>query len=142
MQRVAELVEQRLRVVERDQHRLARRPLTKLLLFDVIAVAAAVEPVLRAVAGGPRARALARAREVVAVEQAAMCADRVLGDVVHLPDAHVGMEHRHLAGDLGEAEAVELLGRPERRRDHVVQLEVRLQLAWSRSYFALRTFSA
>jgi hypothetical protein len=36
VQRVAELVEQRLGVVERDQDRLAGAPLTKLLLFDVI----------------------------------------------------------------------------------------------------------
>ena len=75
-------------------------PLTKLLLFDVIAVDAAVEPVLRPVAGGPRARTLAGAREVVEVEESPMGAG---GASRHFEHADVGMEHRHLAGDLREA---------------------------------------
>ena len=38
------------------------------------------------------------------------------------------MEHGHRAGDLRERQAVQLLGHRVRRRDHVVQLEVRLEL--------------
>ena len=38
VQRVAELVEQRLGIVQRDQHGLAGAPFTKLVLFDAIAV--------------------------------------------------------------------------------------------------------
>ncbi|HSE56405.1 MAG TPA: hypothetical protein VLB03_11785, partial [Nocardioidaceae bacterium] len=38
------------------------------------------------------------------------------------------MKHRQLAGDLGEPDVVPLLGGPERGGDHVVQLEIRLQL--------------
>ena len=99
MQRVAELVEQRLRIVERDQHRLAGAPFTKLLLFDVIGGDRAVS-VSAPGSSMPRRPSACRTRKAVEVEQPAM---RPGGRVLHLPHAHVGMEDRHLAGDLGKA---------------------------------------
>ena len=59
---------------------------------------------------------------------------RHVGD---LEDADVGMEHRHLAGDLGEPDVVAPLGRPQRGRHHVVQLEIRLQLGLIEVVFRL-----
>ena len=76
VQRVAELVEQRLRIVQRDQHGLARRALHEVVVVRRDRRDAAVERALRAVGDRPRARALARAREVVEVEQAAVRARR------------------------------------------------------------------
>ena len=84
--RVAELVEQGLGVVERDQHRLAGGALDEVVVVrrdrrDRLAG----ERLVAAIARGPRAGALALAREVVAVEQADVGAGRL---VLDLPDAN------------------------------------------------------
>ena len=115
MDGVAEFVEQGLGVVEADQHRLARPGLGEIVVVraedDVVAEQAGAGPI----AGHPGARALARAREHVAVEDA----DILAGAVGDPPGPDVRMPDRHLAGILVEVEAVELPRHVEHALDHV-----------------------
>ena len=81
-------------------------------------------PSAAAIAGHPGARALAGAGEHVAVEEADVVAVAV-GDP---PGADVRVEDRDLAGISVKLEAVELPGHVEHAVDHVVELEVGLDL--------------
>ena len=131
---MAELVKQRLRVGQRDQHRLARRALDEVVVVRRNRRDRTVHRVLRAMARRPRARSLSRSREVVEIEQRAM---RAAVRVDDFPHAHVRMKHRNGAGDLPERDAEAALGRPQRRRHHVVELEVRLDLGFVEIVFRL-----
>ena len=82
----------------------------------------------------PRARSLSRSREVVEIEERAMRAAVLVDD---FPHAHVRVKHRDGAGDLLERDAEPPLGRPQRRRHHVVELEVRLDLRFVEIVFRL-----
>src|SRR5829696_792810 len=65
---------------------------------------------------------LARPRKIVAVEDADVAAVRA----AHLPGPHIGMPDRHL--DRMKRQPEQLLRAIERRLDHAVELEVRLDL--------------
>ena len=122
VQAVAELVEQRARVVERQQRRLAGRRLVEVHHVDDERADVAGELLLVAERRHPGAAALGRPREIVAEEQrrhGAPSASR------HLPGAHVGMPDRDVGARL-EAQAEQPVRGVERRLDHVVELEVRL----------------
>ena len=137
--RVAELVEQRLRVVEADQHRLAGLALGEVVVVrrehDVVAEQA------RAAAVGrhPRARALSLAREIVEVEQADDLAAGLIGD---LERADVRVEDRDRAGVLLEAVA-RRAGPADQNMPSTMLSSSKYGLisSWLRSYFCLRTFS-
>ena len=92
VQAVAELVEQRAGVVERQQRRLARCALGEVHDVDDDRPRARRRACAGRAAAHPGARALRRPREVVAEEQADVAAVRVL----HLEGAHVRMIDRHV----------------------------------------------
>ena len=83
MQRVAELVEQRARIVEREQRRLAVAALVEVHDIDDQRADVACELLLVAQRRHPGAAALGRAREVIAEEQPEVAAVRA----AHLPHA-------------------------------------------------------
>ncbi len=119
VQAVPELVEQRARIVERQQRRRAFLASREVHHVDDDGPHLACDVRLRAQAAHPRARALRRPREVVAEEQPDVGAALVR----HLPHAHV----RVIAGDVGElleAQPEQPLCRVECRRDHAVEREV------------------
>ena len=123
VQRVAELVEHGDHVVERQQRRLAGGRLGE--VGDVVDHRLGAEQ-LRLVdeVVHPGAAALVVALEVVAVEQR----QRVAVLVEHLEHAHVRLVHRNVLALL-EGQPVELVGGVEHAvLQHVVELEVRLDL--------------
>ena len=125
MERVAELVEERARVVPADEDRLS-----VLALHEVRVVAddrgdRALEPLLGAIGVHPRAGALAGTRVGIEVPEADVLAARL---VLHLPDADVGVVDLD-AGDGREGEAEELTGDPEHPLAELLELEVLLHLA-------------
>ena len=127
MQGVAELVEQGLGVVQRDEERLALRGLDEVVVVGaddvrLLAVQVGVAPV----GGRPGARPLARAGEVVGIEDADVAAGLAVGDLEGL---HVRMEDRNgPRRQLGELEAIEAVGHVEGAALHRGQLEVGLQV--------------
>ena len=123
MQAVAEFVEQRAHVVERQQRGLARRGLGEVVVVeddrhDLAAVAG-----LLAQRAHPCAAALARAREVVVQEDARHAAVAV----AHLVGLDVGVVDRQV-GTLGKPHAEQTLGTVERGGDHALEREVGLDL--------------
>jgi hypothetical protein len=123
VQRVAELVEERVRVVPRDQDRLPRLPLHEVRVVGDDGRDVAVEALLVAVGVHPGAGLLARTRVGVEIPQAHLLAGRV-GDLV---DAHVRLVDGD-AVDGAEAEAEELARHPEHPRAQLLELQVRLDL--------------
>ncbi len=121
MQRMAELVEQGARIVEAQQRRFAVGSLGEVAHIDDQRPNVAGELFLVAQRGHPGAAALGRARKIVAEEQADLGAIAA----AHLPDAHVGMPHRHI-GALGEAQPEQAFRRVEGGLDHPLEIEVRL----------------
>ena len=81
---------------------------------------------------------LERPREIVAEEQRRRGGRRASA---HLPDPHVRVIDRHVVARL-EGQPEQAVRRVERRLDDAVELEIRLDLASSRSKRALRSFSA
>ena len=124
VQRVAEFVEQRARVVERQQRRLARRRLGEIADVEDDRADVAGKLFLVAQRGHPGAAVLGAAREIIADEQADMAAGRVL----HLEGAGVGVIERHADGR--EAQAEQPARGLEGGLDHLVELEVRLDLGF------------
>ena len=121
---VAELVEQGLGVVERDQDRLAAFGLDEIVVVRAEGVLLAVKGRMRPVGRHPGPGALAGAGIVVGVVQA----DRPAG-VLDLIDGDVRMEDRHGArGQFFEGEAVQATRHLERAGAHVVELEIGFQL--------------
>ena len=100
VQRMAEFVEQRARVVEGEQRRLAGGGLGEVADIDDDRADIAGELFLVAQRGHPGARMLGGAGEIVADEQADVAARSVLD----LPGARVGVIERHVDGREGEAE--------------------------------------
>ena len=85
MQRVSELVKQRLGIFERQQDGLAVRGTRKIQDIDDERTDIAAQLLLLAQARHPGTAVLGAAREIIAEEQSAMLA----GGVAHLPDPHV-----------------------------------------------------
>ena len=127
VQGVAELVEQRLGVVQRDQHGLARLRLGEVVVVRRQDDLGAVQLRERPIGGHPGARTLARTGVVVGVVQTDQAAVAAL--VIDLIGLDVGLEGRHRSlGQLLELEAVQALGHGEGAGADRVQLEVGLQL--------------
>src|SRR5690606_36739769 len=124
VQRVAELVEERLRIVPRDQDRLARRALHEVRVVRDDRRDHAVESLLAAVCAHPRAGPLAGTGEWIEVEEPDVLARRT---VRNLPDPDVEVVDRDII-DWSELEAEELVHDPEHRVPQPVELEVRLDL--------------
>jgi hypothetical protein len=133
VQTVAELVEQRARVVQRQQRRRPRRALGKVVVvqdhrqLDPVDAAEPRAPAdvaaLPAQSAHPRTAALARSREVVLEEHA----DHPAVGVGHLVGAHVGVVGGHV-GARREAQAEQSAGTVEGCRDHGLEREVGLDL--------------
>uniref|UniRef100_A0A0N5A0Y1 NAD-specific glutamate dehydrogenase n=1 Tax=Parastrongyloides trichosuri TaxID=131310 RepID=A0A0N5A0Y1_PARTI len=126
VQGVAELVEQGLGVVQRDQQGLAFGRLDEVVVVRSQDRLGAGQLRERAIGGHPGARTLARTGEVVGVEQADQLAGGLVRDLI---GGHVRLEGRD--GPLGqrlEDEAVQAFGHVEGGRAHGVQFEVGLQL--------------
>ena len=122
MQRVAELVEQRVDLVERQQRRLPGGRLRDVEVVDDDR-RGAQQPRLGHERAHPRPAALALA----GVEVAEVQPDRRAVGVGHLPDPDVGVVALQI-GPRGEPEAVQQLGGVEDAVDqHPVQLEPRPQ---------------
>ena len=123
MQAVAELVEQRARVVHRQQRRFTGCgvALGEIVVVEDDRARVATVAALPAQAAHPRAAALAGARKVVLQEHT----HQRTGRVVHLVADDVGVVHRQVVA-AREAQAEQALRAVERRRDHVLELEVRL----------------
>ncbi len=121
---MAEFVEQRARVVERQQRRLARRRLGEIADIEDDRPDIAGKLLLVAQRGHPGAAVLGAAREIVADEQADMAA---LG-VLHLEGTGVGVIERH--GDGREGETEQPARGLEGGLDHLVELEVRLDFGF------------
>jgi hypothetical protein len=124
VQAVAELVEQRAHVVGREQRRHAVRRLREVVVVDDDRQRLAVRPRLVAEARHPGAAALGRPREVVGQEHA----HRPAVGALHLVGAHVGMVDGEVRTP-HEPEAEQAPGAVERRLEHPVEHEVRLDLA-------------
>ena len=89
---MAEFVEQRARIVEAEQRRLAVGGLGEIADIDDQRADVAGELFLVAQRGHPGAAAFGRPGEIVAEEQP----DLVAVAAAHLPDPHVGMPDRHV----------------------------------------------
>ena len=123
VQRVAELVEQGLRVVVGQKCRLARGGLVEIADVQHDRSTHTAELALVAEAAHPRARLLRGAREEITVEET----DQATVALTDLPDAHIRVIDRQvLAGR--ELQAPELVGDEELRLQHLVELEVGLEL--------------
>ena len=123
VQAMAELVEQRARIVEGQQRGLPRRRLGKVVVVDDDGP---VHPAVARLVGEvahPGARALGRTGKVVLQEQAGAAP---LG-VEHLVDLHVRVVGAHIRPRL-EAHAEEALGAVEQGLDHALQREIGLHL--------------
>ena len=118
MQAVAELMEERRRIGEGDQRRLAlRRPVVVAIVQDQRNFAG--NPVLGPERAHPGAGTLALAGEIVAVEQG----DHITFGVMDFPDANIGMIDRNVVA-LVEADIEQAPGRVEHRVDHAVELKI------------------
>src|SRR5690606_20735387 len=112
---MAELMEERLRIVQRDQHRLTRGALHEVVVVRTERGEPLPREVLMAPIGRrPGAGTLSSTCEVVAVKE-----PHVPIALAYLPDPHIRVEDRDLTGDLVEGQAVQLLRRPEDGVDHV-----------------------
>ena len=130
VQAVAELVEERARVVEAEQRRRARCGLREVVVVDddrqhrvasrAVALLAFRLPAVRA---HPRTAALARPREVVVQEDA----DRTIGGVSHFVDAHFGVVDADVVAR-DEAQTEESRRAVERGLDHPLERKVGLDL--------------
>ena len=121
VQRMAELVKQRARILEAQKGRLAVGALGEIHHVDDQRLDVAVEFLLIAQRGHPGAAALRGPGEIIAEEQA----DLVAAGAAHLPDPDVGMPHRQL-GAHGKAQAEQTLRGIERGLDHAVEVEIGL----------------
>ncbi len=121
MQRVAELVEQRLGVVEGEQRRLAGGRLVEVHHVDDQRPDVALELLLVADRRHPGAAVLGGAREIIAEEQPHVAA--VLA--AHLPDPHVVVPDRN-AGERREGQAEQPVRGVEGGLDDAVELQVGL----------------
>ena len=121
VQAVAEFVEQRARVVRRQQRGLALGALGEIADIDDQRRDRAIELLLVAQRGHPGAGALRGPGEVVAIEQRLVAAARVLD----LPDPDVGMPDRDILA-LGKGDAEQPVRAVEGGLDHVVEREIRL----------------
>src|ERR1039458_9079473 len=119
---MAEFVEQRAGVVKREQSLLARRRLGEITDIENDRPDIADKLFLVAQRGHPGAAVLGAAREIVADEQADMMPLRVR----HLEGAGVRVIERH--ADRREGQAEQPAGGLEGGLDHLVELEVRLDL--------------
>ncbi len=131
---MAEFVEQGRGVIERDQHRLARSRLGKIIVVRHQFRPRAQQPRRVAIAGRPRARPFALARIGIEVEQPDHLVSLGVG---HLEGADVGLPHRHRAGIFLELQVVQLLGRPEHAVDQVRKLEIGFDLVFGEVIFRL-----
>ena len=123
VQRMAEFVEQRARIVEGEKRRLALRRLGEIHDVDDDRPDVAGQPLLVAQRAHPGAAPLRRPREIVAEGTGrSACPSRR-----HLPDAHIGVVDRDVV-ELLEGEAEQPARRVEGRRDHLVELQIGLQL--------------
>ncbi len=122
---MAELVEQRAGVVERQQRRLAVGAAVEVQHVDDNRPLGAAETALAAEGAHPGAGAFGGAGEVVAEEDADVGAGRVR----HLEGAHVRVVARQVVA-LGEGEAEQAAGRVEGGLDHAVELQVGLDLSF------------
>ena len=121
---MAELMEEGAGVVEGEQRRLALRRLGEVHdIDDDRPDIAAIEPLLVAEAAHPGAAALRRAGEVVAHEQA----DEAAIPARNRPDPDIGVIERDVV-DPGEAQPEEAGGGVEGGLDHLVELEIGLEL--------------
>src|ERR1700710_1029816 len=123
MQGMAELVEQRARIVEREERRLARRRLGEIPDVQNDRTHVAGQLLLVAEPGHPGAAPLGGAREIVADEEA----DRLAALPGDRPETGVRMIERN-AADFLKGEGEKARSRVEPRRDDVLELQVRLDL--------------
>src|SRR5712691_9302190 len=127
---MAELMEQRLRIVEAQQRRVALR---KIVVVDDDRQYLAIEALLLAVAATPRAGALAGAREIVVQEEPDRPAGRV---VAYLIGADIRMV-RHAILPLDKTEPEKAPGRVEGGLHHIVEDEIRLHRGFIERVFLL-----
>src|SRR6476619_1465596 len=123
MERMAEFVKQRARVVEAQKRRLAVRGLGEVAYIDDQRTAVAGEPLLVAQSRHPRAAAFGGAGKIVAEEQS----DLAVVASAHLPDAHVRVPGRNI-GALGKAQAEQTFCCVEHRFDYAIEIEIRFDL--------------
>jgi len=124
MEGVTEFVEQRARVLEADQDRLAVPALGEVHDVEHQRANLAIELVLLAQGRHPGPAALGRPGEKVAEEQAEMAPVRR----PHLPGADVGMPDRHV-GSRGERDPEQPARGFEGGFDHAVEPQIWLDLA-------------
>ena len=123
MQGMPELVEQRAGVVEREQRRFARARLGEVHHVDDKRALVAVELLLRSQRRHPGAAALGGTSEIVAEEYAHVPA----AGVGHFESAHVRVPDRDILALL-KTQSEQAVCRRERRRDHVVEGQIGLEL--------------
>ena len=123
MQRMPELMEQSAGIVEREQRRLARARLGEVHHIDDKRALVAVELLLRAQRRHPGAAALGGASEIVAEEYSHVAA----AGVGHFERAYVRVPDRDILALL-KIQSEQAVCRRERRRDHVVEGQIGLEL--------------
>src|ERR1700739_3416453 len=121
MQAVAELVEQRPRLIRREQRGLALRSLREIADIDDKRRHLAIELLLVAQRGHPGAGTLGGAGKVVAIEQ------RLVGarGIADLPDPDVRMPHRDILA-LGKGDAEQAGGAVKGGLKYAVERQVRV----------------
>ena len=117
----AEFVEQRARIVKRQQRRLVCWPFGEVQYVDDNGLAAIVELVLTSKGAHPRAGTLGWPRKIVSVEQA----DGLALRIAHFKNAHVQVIYRHILA-FPEGNPEQLRGGVKSRLDHAIERQVRL----------------
>src|SRR5690625_766078 len=117
-------MEERSRVVPRDQGDLPRCALDEVLIVRDDRRDLAIEPLLAPGGGHPGARPLTRPCEGIEEEEPDMVTRRLVG---HLPDPDIGMVDGHILGG-SELEIEELARDPEHPLSELLELEVGLHL--------------